>query len=461
MLFRKTAPAVLITLLAAAMTAVSCVDNDRTMGEGLIPGTATITVGTRTFDLPVTNRTIDSVQSSNSTNMLIGTLTDDTFGTMMAHSASYILPYSDSTDFGDTRELIGAYLSLSIDSTYYLDPNQEGIHQRIRIYKLTVPMDSTLQFCNAIPPDCYDPVPVTVSDPVIYGKGTIKVDLTESFASELLALEKEDFEDINLFIDKIKGLYVMTEDPVGSASGGRLNYLNLGYSTINLNYRTDVTRNDGSVERVDTTESFVFGYTTALNKFSTSSAHLENDTPGDALYLEGLTGVKPHISAKALKEMIDAWIAEEGLEDDIMVLSRAELRFPYEKPDDYDRFDKEHPARIYAFTSTPWATDTLRFLTPLDDVYRSNATIGDIDRANMVYSLDITAYMQELLMTPSEEIDGSMDLWIAPLLEVTNSYGEYFYDLDNGNYNKIILNGPSAERHPTLTLTYGKTPLHE
>ena len=79
----------------------------------------------------------------------------------------------------------------------------------------------------------------------------------------------------------------------------------------------------------------------------------------------------------------------------------------------------------------------------------------------MVYSLDITAYMQELLMTPSEEIDGSMDLWIAPLLEVTNSYGEYFYDLDNGNYNKIILNGPSAERHPTLTLTYGKTPLHE
>lgn len=460
MLFKKTAPAVLAAFLTAAMTAVSCVNNDRTMGEGLIPGTATITVGTRTFDLPVTNRTIDSVQSSNSSNMLIGTLTDDTFGTMMAHSASYILPYSDSTDFGDTRELIDAYLSLSIDSTYYLDPNQEGIHQRIRIYKLTVPMDSTLQFCNSITPDCYDPEPVTVSDPVIYGNGSIRVDLTDSFASELLALEKEDFEDLNKFLEKIKGLYVMTEAPIGSASGGRLNYLNLGTSTINLNYRTDVTRNDGTVERIDTTEAFVFGYTTALNNFSTSSSHLESDTPGDILYLEGLTGVKPHISARALKEMIDAWIAEEGLEDEMMVISRAELRFPYEMPTDYERFDKEHPASIYAFTSTPWASDTLRFLTPLDDIYESSTSIGDIDRANMVYSMNVTAYMQKLIMTPAEDIDESMDLWIAPLREYTDSYGTSYYDLDNGNYNKIILNGPSAERHPTLTLTYGKTPLH-
>ena len=52
-----------------------------------------------------------------------------------------------------------------------------------------------------------------------------------------------------------------------------------------------------------------------------------------------------------------------------------------------------------------------------------------------------------------------MSLWIAPLLEITNSYVEIFYDLDNGSYNKIILNGPTAERHPTLTLTFGKTPI--
>lgn len=456
--YNKTALAVLM-ILTAALTAVSCVDNNRNMGEGLIPGSAIITVGTKTFDLPVTNRAIDSLQSSNNYNMLVGTMTDDVFGTVTANSASFILPYSDSTDFGDTRELIGAYMTLTIDSTYYLDPSQQGIHQRIRIYKLTVPMDSALQFCNSITPDCYDPVPVTVSDPVIYGMGEIRVDLTDEFASELLALNLEDFQDVDKFIGKIPGLYIATEKPAGSASGGRLNYLSLGYSTINLDYRTDVTRNDGTVERVDTTEAFVFGYTTALNNYSTTSSALESETPGDLLYLEGLTGVKPHISARALKEMLDVWIAEEQLENDVLILSRAELRFPFEKPEDYTRFDKEHPATIYAFTSTPWATDTLRFLNPLRDAYFSTTSLGDIDRANLVYSLDVTSHVQMLLQTPAEEVNESMDLWIAPLLEITNSYGEIFYDLDNGSYNKIILNGPTAERHPTLTLTFGKTPI--
>ena len=54
--YNKTALAVLM-ILTAALTAVSCVDNNRNMGEGLIPGSAIITVGTKTFDLPVTTTT--------------------------------------------------------------------------------------------------------------------------------------------------------------------------------------------------------------------------------------------------------------------------------------------------------------------------------------------------------------------------------------------------------------------
>ena len=29
------------------------------------------------------------------------------------------------------------------------------------------------------------------------------------------------------------------------------------------------------------------------------------------------------------------------------------------------------------------------------------------------------------------------------------------YEFDNYNYNKTVLNGPAAERRPTLTITYG------
>ncbi len=447
----RTALYVALTILASTMAA-SCIENNRETGGGILPEGMVPELGIKTFELPVTNRASDSVQASNSSNMLIGTLTDPKFGTVTCNAASFIVPYSDSTDFGDNPELIGAYLTLSIDSTYYLEENQEGIHQRIRVYKLTHKMDTALQFCNSITPDLYDPTPVTVSDPVIYGTGEIRVDLTDDFAAELLATTPEEFEDFTKFFDRIYGLYIAVEKPLEGSTGGRLNYLNLGYSSINLNYRTEVERN-GSRQKIDTTESFVFGYYTALNNFSTTS-DLENDRPGDTLYLEGLSGVKPHISAIDLKDMMDNWITQEKLQDYAIVIARAELIFPYEMPQDYERFDIEHPGMIYAYTSVPWATDTLRYYSPLEEIY-DNANIGAINRSEMVYSMDITAYMQRLAVTDRADIDASMDLWIAPTAARTGYTGTTYYSFDNHNYNKIILNGPSAERKPTLTLTYG------
>lgn len=447
----RTAFFITLTVFAAA-AAVSCVENNRETGGGILPEGLVPELGIKTFELPVTNRASDSVQASNSSNMLVGTLTDPTFGTVTCNAASFVVPYSDSTDFGDNPELVGAYLTLSIDSTYFLDESQEGIHQRIRVYKLTHKMDTALLFCNSITPDLYDPTPVTVSDPVIYGTGEIRVDLKDDYAAELLATTPEEFENFALFFDRIYGLYIEVEKPLEGATGGRLNYLNLGYSTINLNYRIEVERN-GATQKIDTTESFVFGYYTALNNFSTTS-NLENENPEDTLYLEGLSGVKPHISAIDLKDMTDNWITQEQLQDYAIVLSRAELRFPYEMPRDFETFDTEHPGMIYAYTSVPWATDTLRYYSPLEEIY-DNANIGAINRSEMVYSMDITAYMQKLLATDRTDIDASMDLWIAPTATRTGYTGTTYYDFDNRNYNKIILNGPSAERKPTLTITYG------
>ena len=450
----KTALYITLAITCAAVLS-SCVENNRAMGEGILPEGYVPELCRKTFDLPVTNRVSDSVQASNSINMLVGTMTDPVFGTVTCNAASFIVPYSDSTDFGDSPELIGAYLTLSIDSTYFMESSQEGIHQRIRVYKLTHTMDSTLMFCNSISTDDYDPTPVTVSDPVIYGEGEIRIDLTDEFASELLATTPDEFEDFDLFFNRIFGLYIEVEPPVSTtSSGGRLNYLNLGYSTINLEYRTEVER-EGKLQKIDTTESFVFGYYTALNNFNTTSTALESDNPGDSLFLEGLTGVKPHISAKTLRNMLDSWIKEDGLDDYTLILSRAELKFPFEMPEDFERFDTEHPDMIYAFTNIPWTSDTLRYYKPLDEVYSISNT-GVIDRSALEYSMDITDYIQHLMNCNPEDIDASMDLWIAPMAARTNAYtSAIYYGFDNHNYNKIILNGPTAERRPTLNLTFG------
>lgn len=435
-----------------AASALSCVENDRALGGDLLPGESIIHVGVKTFsNLPITNIPSDSVQAANNLNMLVGTMSDPVYGTVTCNAAATIVPYSDSTDFGENPELISAYLTLSIDSTYYLNDNQEGIHQRIKVYKLTSPLNDEIGYCNSMSAEYYDPVPVTVGDPVIYGTGEIKVELNRSFAQELLDTTPEEFENQELFLERIFGLYLEVDPPLNTENGGRLNGLDMGNSNIVLNYTLNDP--DRNIIDVDTAESFAFGYRYAYNYFSTSSSGLASDNPTDKLYLEGLSGIKPHIKASDLKRILEEWIAEDTLEGYAIAISRAELIFPYEMPeDDYTVFDIEHPGSIYAFARMRSA-DTADYYSPLSEVYK-NENPGNINRSLMEYSIDITSYMQSLLMADNENINESMDLWIAPLKYKVNLLDEKQYEFDNYSYNKIVLNGPAAERKPSLTLTY-------
>lgn len=449
-------PAIIsIAVMAAMLT--SCIENDRTMGDDIVPENFILKVQTKDFEIPLTNRISDSVQSINQSHILVGDMYSPVFGSVVSSGASFIMPYSDSTDFGVNPKLVKATLNLSIDSTYFTDNSQEGIHQRLHIYKMTSMLDSTISYNNGMTPDKYSVESVTENEPVIYGKGTISVPLKESFAQELLNTTPEEFEDINLFLDRIYGLYITSDPIAGNASeGGRLNFINLGSSTIKLEYiMNDPDRN---ITDLDTTELFAFAYTYAFNFFKSNSTNLINENPEEELYIESLDGIKPHISAVELKSMLDEWVSHDTLTGYHIILSRAELVFPFEMPADYETVDNEYPAMIYAFTNKRNAAgsspDSTYYYETLDEVnYLSN--IGSIDRSLKQYSMDITSYLQKLLQTDAEEIDSGYDLWIAPMHSTTDSYGSLYYNFDNQGYSKAILNGPSAERKPYLRLTYG------
>lgn len=441
--------AALLPLLALMLS--SCVENNRETGSELITDDFRLKVKVATFDLPVTNKVSDSVQASNSSHLLVGAMTDPTYGKLHSGGASFVLPYSDSTDFGDDPRLVEAYMLLSVDSTLYTNDNQEGIPQNIYIHRLNHEIDSTMGFCNSITPEYYDAELVTETIPVIYNTGTVKIRLTDKYAQELLDTTPEEFKDIDLFMERVFGLYITTDAPADGQLGGRLNFLDLGNSSITLRYIMNDP--DREIKDLDTTESFVFGYSYALNNFSTGSESLENDDPQESLYLEGLTGVKPHIRAKDVKKMLDEWMEKEGYDRGSVILSRASVKFTYEMPEDYELFDKIHPLAIYAFTNIPTATDTTRFFKPLDDV-NNVVNRGYIDRSHKEYVMDITEYCQDLLNQEVSEVEESRNLWIAPLSSYVDAYNNIYFLYDNRNYSRITLNGPASEKRPTLTLTY-------
>lgn len=441
-----------ILVLLSSLFASSCIINDKSLGSQFVSDNFILKVDTINFDLPIKIKSLDSIQGYSQNYMVFGNICDPAFGPVHSNTASLIYPYSDTTYFGIEPELKSVYVNFYIDSVVFFRPDQEGIPQNIKIYELRTNLDSSKVFNTSITPDDYYPEPLNESSPVFFGDDSLKVYLKKDFGKKLLSLTVEDFDSLDLFHEKIKGFYIEVEDP-GSQEGGRLNYLSLGSSYLFLNYYlTDPERN---YSHYDTTETFSFGYGYAVNSIRTSSSHLATETPGDKLYIESMSGVKPYLNGIELKNMFNEWMDKEGLTKETVLISRAELVFPYEMaPEDYDIVTNQYPSSIFpCFTySSP---DSIKFCDPLPEIY-TNTSVGGIIRSLKEYSCDITHYFQKLVLANenNNEVTSTQDLFISPIYSYTDSNNSIHHELDNVFYSKAILNGPDSERKPQLKITY-------
>jgi len=432
---------------------ISCVDNDRTLGEQFISEDYLLKIQTAEFTLPVAQRVHDTVQARNSSSMVAGYLSDDTYGTFGISGASYVVPVSDSAYLGVEPRLKDVYVKLYIDSCRCYSENAASMPQNVTLYELVKPLDSTVIFNNSLTPDYLSEEPVSVGSSMIFGPSSVKISLKSEYGEKLLMTTPDEFVDISLFLKRVYGLCMVIDAPDTHQSGGRLNYVGLSSSIIYVDY----VMNDpekGIVDK-DTTVNFVFGYLTALNQYNSGSRHLSTENPGDTLYLEGFSGIKPVVPASSLKAMLEEWAdhvcREGGYERDAILLSRATLHFPYDMPDDYELFEKDHPLSIFPFTTDVAAYDSTAMFCLIDDI--SYAGGGEMDRSHSEYCCDVTRQMQDFILKEPSEVKSTDDLWICPVSAVTSTYYSY-YDFDTLNYSRLVLKGPSSDRPPYLTITY-------
>ena len=87
------------------------------------------------------------------------------------------------------------------------------------------------------------------------------------------------------------------------------------------------------------------------------------------------------------------------------------------------------------------------------------ASKGTPNRSLMQYTMDVTSYIQNLILADPDSVDASYDLWIAPMNVTTDDETDMtYYMFDNRNYRRVTLEGPAVaepERRPRLTVTYG------
>lgn len=446
---KKTGVSFGLAALLAMSCLVSCITKDYTLGSGLVPAIQDISVRTATFDLPVGLKMADSLQTSISQKGTVGAIRTDRYGLYRSDAAMAVTAAYDSISWGKNPSVTSVKLVLTRDTTLVVDPGERYIPQNLYVHRLKVVLDSTTIFNNSLTENDYDHEVLSLGGLVYTGDDTYSVELDKKLGEELLKIPTATLDSAELFMKAFKGLYIRCDEPLEDCEGGRLTTFDLSASYINFTYQYD----DDNGNRRSKSENFLVGEEYAVNICTAGSRPLEEPLAADALYMEGNCGIKPHISAKELRGVLERFATENQLELERVLIAKAVLKFPFEYTGDYKQFDY-YATNLYPCKRTKNASGS-RIYTTLDEIEEEDLESGYIDRSNLCYTVNVSMYLQNLINRKASDITTNDDLWIMPTITLYSSTtGVTFYYPDYYYYSQSRLNGTSDARHPVLQLTY-------
>ena len=438
----------LAAILAACLLA-SCIKIDNSLGSSLVSTSQDITIQTATLDLPLQSmRTSGDLQSRMNGGITVGSIgTDFSSEGLVSVSAS-----TDSIVWGKNPTVRRVYLSMVCDTCLVMEDGQRYIPQNIHVHRLNFELDSTYYSSadERFKTRYYDAEPISVSGGVFTGGEAWSVELKKEIGEELLRFPMATLDSAQLFMKQFYGFCLRSDDPDDERTSpkgeGRLNIFNLSTSYLILNW--DYTDDEGNRKNAST--YFGLGSYHAVNLYRTLKP-----TSGtrDEIVVQGLSGSKPHISGKQLRQTVDAWAAQAGIPTDNLVIAKATLEFPFEYSGDRSQFDN-YAANLYPCQRS-LNSRGIPIYAPISEIDDTALEDGTIDRSLLYYKSNISIYLQELIRMQPDEIDDEDDLWIMPTSSYYNSNtGVTYHYADNYYYTETHLNGMRAARHSVLRLTY-------
>ncbi|MBO4263994.1 MAG: hypothetical protein J5871_04880 [Bacteroidales bacterium] len=473
-----------ILLLAAALCAVSCLEENAELGSNLLPIEQTFSIHPVCEQMGdiISLQTADSLSGFSQTRIVLGAIRDARFGLTTRSSAFTLLPMFDSLGIGnrDAVQIKEFSFTAKLDTISVAEAGQEHILQSVEVYALSEPLDEKKDFdCNGAFSKVDFSRKIAQGNPVLDGERDLEFRFTDAYAKLMLGLTREELQDSAKYFRKVPGIFMRTDKPLGR--GGRINLLELqmGYNStsayIENNYATLKLAcdydNDGIPEK-DTTFYFLFG----MHHFMDLDSLVTNSTKGqypqyalnltgqeektfDAqkeLVVEGGGGLKPVVSAKGLIALASRLIAEKGGNPQNTVINKATLVFPFTFPADY-RDMARYPACLSPTCRMHQSNGTILYAS-LTDASSSEENQGDINRSTLRYEPDITYHLQALLKireddpadaAKREKLEkGEYDIWFLVMSkeEVSTSSGtsdlsEYYQYLAYQSYYNNMYGG--------------------
>lgn len=457
--------AALAMLLGTAILAVSCITVDKTVGSDYIPDNHKLKLRTASIKLPVRLKSADSLQGVANTYMTLGSFNTDEFGTARFGSAANICPTSTTLNLGKDRKIISTYLQLSLaaksdystiaGTSIVLDKSQKNIGQTFSIHRLNKYLDTSSVYVCDIKESDYDPTPLNTHEIAYFGGDSIKIYLDNSFGEEILSATEDELDSLTLFMKNHRGLYIKSDYPLAGLNSGRLNLFSRASSSIYVKFNFQPTWCD-TVGRKDTLIPIMFGDSYCVNTAEHQTQYTYNGEELERIPIEGIAGLTPYISATDLKDAIEAWKAENGYENAKILVAKATINLPYPEPENSDDFTYKYPKYIFPNHRLRLSdTSLIKYYYPFGDYESTGNPLGAINRSLSKYVCDFSETTQKFISKDKESLNSSFDIWLRPIYSETNStYGTVNYYTDLYVYYMGYINGPKAERYPTLDFIY-------
>ncbi|MFA5712700.1 MAG: DUF4270 family protein [Bacteroidales bacterium] len=440
-----------ILLSASFLFLASCIESDRTIGSNFLPEDFNLEVGIAQFPIAVEMRLADSLQTDFPNYMTIGSFYEPPFGSVTASTAFRIIPMKQGQTFGDAPIVKSIKLSLAVENSSYLEPDQQFIPQNFRVFELLKDIDTTTLYNNSFSHSDLSTQSIEKGGNIFFGGDSLVIELSHQYGNKLVSVTQEESDSLNLFVERYKGLYITCDPVEGESKGGRLNLTLPTNIYLSLTYRHIDQEN--SIDRDSTISYYISENQPFLNIYNHSSQNLAEQEPGEDLYIEGLAGVRPFVDFNKIKESIESWAESNSIEPDRLAVLKGELRFYFDYPHDYRELNS-FPTQLFLATRNPGLYESVRY-EPITDISFTSDN-GIINRSLQYYSLNISSYLQRVLKGLSPE---KMEGYLTPIYQSSDYYsGATYYNVQNYLYYKALLKGPQSDRAPKLILTYSVVP---
>jgi len=442
----------LLVLAAASLCCLSsCIETDSTLGGSFVPTVETYSFHTVEIPLEdISMQMADNLSGYSDARLTVGSVREPEYGLTSRASAVTLIPmFIDKLEIGKNPVFKRFHFSIARDTTSVLDATQANILQNLHVYELSAPIDPSTDY-DSNKPLAHGDVPITRGTPVYNGTDSLSFDFSEEFGKRFLSITEDDLKDIETYLKKFPGIYLEADEPEGD--GGRINMFDvqLTYDKNNEyilgNYASLSYSAEFKGVRKDTTIHFWYGATDffdidslfdaysgtfpqyALN-YTGQQTRERAGKATDKILIEGGGGLKPVISARALKRQVEQAIIQEGGDPSEAVINKASIILPFDFPEDYQQMNY-WPFRLSPtcrFVSEDGETTTYMGLT---DSSSSDENQGDVDRSLIRYAPDITYHMQEILRIDESATDktntknllaGNYDIWLLVMAKETET----------------------------------------